>query len=103
MEAMTPAEIRAEFRELISELNLDDAIRLREVVDVLLEVLDRLPRQDDRDMFAALLSRYTGRDETAAVTPRACACGCGEPVTSPRPEARYATGACRVRAHRERA
>lgn len=33
---------------------------------------------------------------------RACACGCGQPVTSPRPEARYATGACRVRAHRAR-
>jgi len=31
---------------------------------------------------------------------RRCACGCGQPVTSPRPEARYATGACRVRAHR---
>jgi len=33
---------------------------------------------------------------------RLCACGCGQPLTSPRPEARYATGACRVRAHRVR-
>lgn len=33
---------------------------------------------------------------------RLCACGCGQPVTSPRPEARYATPACRVRAHRAR-
>ena len=102
MDAVTPAEIRAEFRALVSELNLDEATRLREVVDVLLEVLDRLPRQDDRDMFAALLSRYTGQDETAAGTPRECACSCGQPVTSPRPEAIYATGACRVRAHRAR-
>jgi hypothetical protein len=39
---------------------------------------------------------------TLAVTDRSCACGCGRPVTSPRPEARYATGACRVRAHRAR-
>jgi hypothetical protein len=40
---------------------------------------------------------------TPAVTPaRPCACGCGQPITSPRPEARYATGACRVRAHRAR-
>ena len=38
---------------------------------------------------------------TLAVT-RPCACGCAQPVTSPRPEARYATGACRVRAHRKR-
>ena len=102
MEAMTQAEFRAEFRALISELNLTEATRLRDVVDILLEVLDRLPRQDDRDMFAALLSRYTGQDETAAVTPRACACGCGQPITSPRPEAKYATGACRVRAYRDR-
>jgi hypothetical protein len=36
----------------------------------------------------------------ADVTGRSCACGCGQPVTSLRPEARYATGACRVRAHR---
>jgi hypothetical protein len=33
-------------------------------------------------------------------TTRPCACGCGQPVTSPRPEAKYATGACRVRVHR---
>lgn len=39
---------------------------------------------------------------TSAAT-RPCACGCGRPVLSPRPEAKYATGACRVRAHRERA
>lgn len=32
--------------------------------------------------------------------PRLCACSCGQPVTSPRPEAKYATPACRVRAHR---
>jgi hypothetical protein len=37
---------------------------------------------------------------SAAGILRPCACGCGQPVTSPRPEARYATGACRVRAHR---
>jgi hypothetical protein len=37
---------------------------------------------------------------TPAVTDRPCACGCGRPVTSPRPEAKYASGACRVRAHR---
>lgn len=40
--------------------------------------------------------------ETPDVT-RLCACGCGRAVTSPRREARYATGACRVRAHRARA
>jgi len=47
----------------------------------------------------------SGRDVTSVVTERAlrpCACGCGQPVTSARPEARYATGACRVRAHRAR-
>ena len=37
---------------------------------------------------------------TPAVTKRVCVCGCGRPVSSPRPEAKYATGACRVRAHR---
>jgi hypothetical protein len=39
---------------------------------------------------------------TPPVSDRLCACGCGQPVTSPRPEARYATPACRVRAHRDR-
>jgi hypothetical protein len=39
---------------------------------------------------------------TAPVTERLCACGCGQQVTSQRPEAKYATGACRVRAHRAR-
>jgi hypothetical protein len=33
--------------------------------------------------------------------PRLCACGCRQPVTSPRPEAKYASGACRVRVHRD--
>jgi hypothetical protein len=33
---------------------------------------------------------------------RVCACGCGEMVESSRPEAKYATSACRVRAHRQR-
>jgi hypothetical protein len=46
------------------------------------------------------LARLRADPVTAAVTGRLCACGCGQPVTSPRPEARYATGACRVRAHR---
>ena len=41
-------------------------------------------------------------DVTPVATERLCACGCGEPVTSPRPEAKYATGACRVRALRRR-
>ena len=48
-------------------------------------------------------AQILGRPElavTPAVTERPCACGCGRSVTSPRPEARYATGACRVRAHR---
>ena len=31
---------------------------------------------------------------------RLCACGCGQPVTGRRPDAKYATGACRVRASR---
>ncbi len=45
-------------------------------------------------------------DTANAVTPdvtRPCACGCGQSVTSARPEARYASTACRVRAHRARA
>ncbi len=39
---------------------------------------------------------------TPAATGRFCACGCEQPVTSPRPEAKYATGACRVRVLRRR-
>jgi hypothetical protein len=64
--------------------------------------------QDDRHVFLDWLwdsgeldHLLDGEDDvTPSVTVRACACGCGQPVTSPRPEARYATGACRVRAHR---
>jgi hypothetical protein len=42
----------------------------------------------------------TSGSVTPAVAPlRLCACGCGQPVSSPRPEARYATPACRVLAH----
>lgn len=38
---------------------------------------------------------------TDTVTGRVCACGCGLPLErDARPEAKYATGACRVRAHR---
>lgn len=43
-----------------------------------------------------------GEPVTVAVTTRVCDCGCGLPIPSSRPEARYATGACRVRAHRVR-
>lgn len=53
---------------------------------------------------AAMISRAA--EAAAAVTPavtRLCGCGCGQPVTSARPEARYASPACRVRAHRARA
>ena len=34
------------------------------------------------------------------VSPKLCACGCGEPVISDNPRAEYASGACRVRALR---
>lgn len=53
-------------------------------------------------------ARLLGRPAPAAkgapplATARYCACGCGRPVPSPRSEARFATGACRVRAHRAR-
>jgi hypothetical protein len=43
-----------------------------------------------------------GVNPDSVITPRLCACGCGELLTSPRPEALYATGACRVRALRAR-
>jgi hypothetical protein len=77
---------------------------------IALEVEDE---QDEKQMarFRELMPQmmvaiYTYRGVTGphpvtpAVTARLCACGCGRPVTSPRPEAKYATGACRVRAHR---
>jgi hypothetical protein len=49
-----------------------------------------------------LLRRLNHAPVTPAVTGRLCACGCGQPITSARPEAKYASGACRVRAHRTR-
>lgn len=52
--------------------------------------------------FTLLSLARSGYEVTPDVTARSCACGCGQPVISPRPEARYATGACRVRAHRNR-
>jgi hypothetical protein len=55
--------------------------------------------QQRRDLISAI-AHNIGLPETSAVTERPCACGCGQPVTSPRPEAKYATGACRVRALR---
>ena len=39
-------------------------------------------------------------DVTIPLQPRLCACGCGRPVSGHRSDAKYATGACRVRAHR---
>jgi hypothetical protein len=66
---------------------------------------------DDTDLVKALraqIESLTGqldnyRRQYGPFTPeRPCACGCGQPVSSPRPEARYATAACRVRAHRAR-
>lgn len=45
-------------------------------------------------------------DVTDAVTPvstgRVCACGCGAPVISTHPAARYASPACRVRTNRRK-
>lgn len=35
-------------------------------------------------------------------TRRSCACGCGEPLTGRRPQARYATDACRTRSWKDR-
>lgn len=59
--------------------------------------------EDDYHLRDIILPGYLfGSPVTASVTERLCACGCGRPVTSPRPEARYAAGACRVRALRER-
>jgi len=45
---------------------------------------------------------YTRLSPVTADVTRACACGCGQRVLSSRPEARYASNACRVRAHRSR-
>lgn len=39
---------------------------------------------------------------TPAVTGRQCACGCGQPVISTHPAARYAGPACRKRANRRK-
>ncbi len=70
--------------------------------DALREVLARLPRREHRALLTPFLKAYIQAEsgETPPATERLCACGCGWPVTSPRPEAKYATAACRVRAHR---
>jgi hypothetical protein len=63
------------------------------------------PEEADRGALARLASLRDSIAVTAGVTPRSgklCACGCGQLVTSPRPEAKFATPACRVRAHRAR-
>ncbi len=64
-----------------------------------------------RARYDALLAKITNicdlasgiADAVTAGVTRSCECGCGAPVTSARPEARYASPACRVRAHRARA
>jgi len=79
------------------------AARESELVKALLMVVD-LTAQLERSRQEVEMYRrcyLTARTETPAVT-KLCACGCGQPITSPRPEARYATGTCRVRAHRTR-
>lgn len=55
---------------------------------------------------AAVALTWPVTDVTDAVTPavtgRACACGCGSPVISTHPQARYAGPACRKRANRRK-
>ena len=53
-----------------------------------------------RGMTNAQIADFLTRLWMPDLALRLCACGCGRPVTSWRPDARYATGACRVRAHR---
>jgi hypothetical protein len=73
-----------------------------ETLDVLRGELESLTGDDDDEAIVAPGWLFGLKSVTPPVTGRLCACGCGQPVTSPRPEAKYATGACRVRAHRER-
>ena len=104
MEAMTPDEqarfaaAQAEIRALIKKLDVDDVARQREVAAAVDEVLTRVPRRHQRPLRTEFLKACIG--ETPPATERLCACGCGWPVTSSRPEAKYATAACRERAHR---
>jgi hypothetical protein len=86
-----------ELAERVVERWLEGAAGIR---DISLRAVGELIRE--LMVTRALLRRAAARLVTPAVTDRLCACGCGRPVTSARPEARYATGACRVRAHRER-
>jgi hypothetical protein len=58
-----------------------------------------LGNADKTRRLAEAIGRNTEVMVTAGVS-KLCACGCGRLVTSARPEAKYATGACRVRAHR---
>lgn len=65
--------------------------RVRMVLNALAEP-ERYAHPDDRAEVIEALSAW--------LLPRLCACGCGEPITSSRPEARFASATCRVRAHR---
>ena len=67
--------------------------------------LDMFPCSLD-EAYRRVKAQHGGQPVTPtppAVTAKLCACGCGKPVSGARSDAQYATGACRVRAHRRKA
>jgi hypothetical protein len=96
--AETAGKERAEL-----QAELAQAEGARETMRSLRRDLESLTGDDDDWAIVAPGWLFGPQSVTPPVTQRPCVCGCGQPVTSPRPEAKYATGACRVRAHRDRA
>jgi hypothetical protein len=72
----------------------------RELAAIPQDVFDEYAKTAENPSADELLGRTYTPSVTPAVTGRLCACGCGRPVAGHRADAKYASAACRVRAHR---